>query len=66
MKAGGLSWLQIFVTINPLIYITEGFRAALTTAPHMHLYVIYPVVFGFGAAFLLYVALMRRPSEVSR
>ena len=52
VKAGGLSWLQIFVTINPLIYITEGFRAALTTAPHMHLYVIYPVLIGFTALFL--------------
>jgi len=27
-------------------------RAAFTRAPHMHLYVIYPVVFAFGAAFL--------------
>jgi ABC-2 type transport system permease protein len=40
------------VTLNPLIYITEGFRAALTTAPHMHLYVIYPVLVGFAAFFL--------------
>jgi ABC-2 type transport system permease protein len=27
-------------------------RAAFTEAPHMHLYVIYPVVLGFGAVFL--------------
>ena len=52
VKAAGLSWLQVFVTINPLIYITEGFRAALTTAPHMHLYVIDPVLIGFVALFL--------------
>jgi ABC-2 type transport system permease protein len=27
-------------------------RAAFTLAPHMHLYVIYPVVIGFAAVFL--------------
>jgi ABC-2 type transport system permease protein len=27
-------------------------RAAFTLAPHMQLYVIYPVVLGFGAGFL--------------
>src|SRR5207302_6365231 len=33
VKIAGLSWLQVLVLINPLIYITEGFRAALT---HSH------------------------------
>ena len=32
--------------VNPLIYVTEGFRAALTTSNHMPLYVIYPVLVG--------------------
>jgi ABC-2 type transport system permease protein len=27
-------------------------RAAFTSASHMHLYVIYPVIVGFGAVFL--------------
>lgn len=49
---GGFHWLQTLVLINPLIYVNEGMRAAFTGAPHMHLYVIYPVVVGFGAAFL--------------
>ena len=49
VQIGGFPWLQALVTLNPLIYITEGFRAALTTAPHMHLYVIYPVLVGFAA-----------------
>jgi ABC-2 type transport system permease protein len=40
------------VLLNPLIYVTEGFRAALTTSTHMHLYVIYPVLVGFCALFL--------------
>jgi len=52
VKVGSFPWLQSFVTLNPLIYITEGFRAALTRAPHMHLYVIYPALTGFAALFL--------------
>jgi ABC-2 type transport system permease protein len=52
VTVGGWHWLQTVVLINPLIYVNEGMRAALTSAPHMHLYVIYPVVIGFGAAFL--------------
>jgi len=52
IKVGGFSWLQVLVSVNPLIYATEGFRAALTTAPHMHLYVIYPVLLAACALFL--------------
>ena len=48
----GWHWLQTLVLINPLIYVNEGMRAAFTSAPHMPLYVIYPVVAGFGAVFL--------------
>lgn len=52
IKIGGFSWLQALVCVNPLIYVTEGFRAALTTAPHMELYVIYTVLIGLCALFL--------------
>ena len=48
----GWHWLQTLVLINPLIYVNEGMRAAFTDAPHMHLYVVYPVVAGFAAVFL--------------
>jgi len=48
----GFSWLQTLVLVNPLIYINEGFRAALTTVPHMQLYVVYPVLFGFTVFFV--------------
>ena len=48
----GLHWLQILVLINPLIYVTEGMRAALTPFSHMPLYVIYPVLLGFCVVFL--------------
>ena len=51
VTVGGWHWLQTIVLINPLIYVNEGMRAAFTDVPHMHLYVIYPVVVGFGAAF---------------
>jgi ABC-2 type transport system permease protein len=52
VTVGGWHWLQTIVLINPLIYVNEGMRAAFTTAPHMHLYVTYPVVAGFAALFL--------------
>jgi ABC-2 type transport system permease protein len=52
VKVGGWHWLQTVVLINPLIYVNEGMRAALTNAPHMHLFVIYPVLIGFLALFL--------------
>jgi len=52
VTVGGWHWLQTIVLINPLIYVNEGMRAAFTNAPHMHLYVIYPVMLGFGAVFL--------------
>lgn len=52
VKLGGFPWLQVLVCINPLIYVTEGFRAALTTSSHMPLYVIYPVLIGFSILFL--------------
>ena len=48
---GQWHWLQTIVLINPLIYVNEGMRAAFTNAPHMHLYVIYPVLLGFWGVF---------------
>jgi ABC-2 type transport system permease protein len=52
VTVGGFHWLQTLVLVNPLIYVNEGMRAALTDTPHMHLYVIYPVVIGFAVTFL--------------
>ena len=52
VEVGPVHWLQILVLVNPLIYINEGMRAALTNASHMHLYVVYPVVLAFTAVFL--------------
>jgi ABC-2 type transport system permease protein len=52
VTVGGWHWLQTVVLVNPLIYVNEGMRAVFTRAPHMHLYVIYPVIAGFGLLFL--------------
>ncbi|MGH9019442.1 MAG: ABC transporter permease [Acidimicrobiales bacterium] len=52
VKIGSFHWLQTLVLINPLIYVNEGMRAAFTNAPHMHLYVVYPVMIGFATLFL--------------
>jgi ABC-2 type transport system permease protein len=52
VQVGSFSWLQTLVLLNPLIYVTEGFRAALTKSPHMHLYIVYPVLMGFCGLFL--------------
>ena len=52
VKLGAWSWLQTVVLVNPLIYMTEGFRAALTNEHHMHLYVVYPVLLALCAFFL--------------
>ena len=36
-----IRWLQVGVLINPIVYMSEGLRAALTpTLPHMHQYLI--------------------------
>ncbi len=47
-----IRWLQIGVLINPLVYISEAFRAALTNVPHMSLWAIYPIMFAFTALFV--------------
>jgi len=52
VKLGAWHWLQTVVLINPLIYVNEGMRAAFTNAPHIHLYIIYPVLVGFSTVFL--------------
>ena len=49
---GSFHWLQVLVLVNPLIYINEGMRGALTSAPHMSLWVVYPALLGFCAFFL--------------
>jgi ABC-2 type transport system permease protein len=47
-----IPWLQYLVLLNPLVYMSEGFRAALTPVAHMSLWAVYPVTLGFTALFL--------------
>ena len=46
-----IRWLQIAVLVNPLVYMSEGFRAALTPADHMSLWAIYGALTAFTVAF---------------
>ena len=46
-----IRWLQIGTLVNPLVYLSEGFRAALTPVPHMSLLAVYPVLVAFTALF---------------
>jgi ABC-2 type transport system permease protein len=46
-----IRWLQILVLANPLVYMCEGFRAALTPVDHMGLWVVYPALLAFSALF---------------
>ena len=40
-----IPWLQVAVLVNPLVYLSEGFRAALSTGiPTMPLPVVYGVL----------------------
>ena len=52
IKVGGFSWLKALVLVNPLVYMNEGFRAALTNANHMSLWAIYGALLGFMVLFL--------------
>lgn len=50
-KLESIRWLQVAVLINPLVYMSEGFRAALTRSPHMSLFAVYGALLGFAALF---------------
>jgi ABC-2 type transport system permease protein len=52
VKFDGLPWLQYLVLINPLVYINEGSRAALTSSNHMSLWAVYPALIAFSGLFL--------------
>ena len=52
VQVAGFPWLQVLVLVNPLIYINEGFRGALTSSAHMSLWAVYPVLIGLSALFL--------------
>jgi ABC-2 type transport system permease protein len=47
-----IKWLQIVVLVNPLVYMSEGMRAALTDVPTMSLWAVYPILTAFTGLFL--------------
>ena len=48
-----LPWLKWGVLVNPLVYMSEGMRAALTHGvPHMPLIAIYLALVGFICVFM--------------
>lgn len=48
-----IQWLHIGVLINPLVYMSEAFRAALTPAiPHMSLWALYPAMLAITGALM--------------
>lgn len=58
-----IPWLKIAVLLNPLVYMSEGLRAALVNrVPHMTLWAIYPalLVFAIGFGALGITAFKRR------
>ena len=47
-----IPWFQYSILINPLVYASEGFRAALTPqVPHMSLWMIFSGLIGFAVLF---------------
>lgn len=46
-----IRWLQVGTLANPLVHLSEGFRAALTDVPHLSLLAVYPVLAGFTLLF---------------
>jgi ABC-2 type transport system permease protein len=52
IEVGGVSWLKLLVLVNPLVYVSEGFRAAVTTNDHMSLVAVYGALLAFTALFL--------------
>ena len=47
-----IPWLQYAVLVNPLVYMSEGLRAAMTDIPHMSLWGIYAGLIGFTAVLM--------------
>ena len=48
-----IRWLQVVVLFNPLVYMCEGFRAALTNVGSMTLWAVYPALIAFIAIFVI-------------
>jgi len=45
-------WVQVLALVDPLTYVSEGFRAAVTPEDHLSLVVVYPVLIAFTGLLL--------------
>jgi ABC-2 type transport system permease protein len=50
-RLDAIEWLKYAVLVNPLVYITEGLRAALTGSEHMSLIAVYGMLVAFTVLF---------------
>lgn len=46
-----IEWLKYAVLVNPLVYMSEGLRMAMTDIPHMSIWGIYAGLIGFTSLF---------------
>jgi len=61
---GALPWLQALVLANPVVYMSEGLRAALSPQlPHMPLWAVYGLL-GSALAVLLWIGLAKFEQRV--
>jgi ABC-2 type transport system permease protein len=44
-----IPWLKVAVLVNPLVYMSEGFRMALTPVPHMPALAVFAALGAFVA-----------------
>jgi ABC-2 type transport system permease protein len=51
-RLDAVRWVQVLSLANPLTYVSEGFRAAVTTSSHLDLLAIYPVLAGLTGLML--------------
>jgi ABC-2 type transport system permease protein len=63
-QLGSLRWLQILILLNPLVYMSEGLRGALTPQyGHMHYLPVYGGLV-VGAAVCTYLGIQRFTSRI--
>jgi ABC-2 type transport system permease protein len=48
-RLGSIEWLRWAVLVNPLVYVSEGLRMAMTDIPHMSAWGVYAGLLGFTA-----------------
>ncbi|MCU1345347.1 MAG: ABC-type polysaccharide/polyol phosphate export system, permease component, partial [Acidimicrobiia bacterium] len=50
-QLSSIRWVQVLTLIDPLVYMNEGFRSAVTPAQHMSLWAVYGMLLVFATVF---------------